>query len=48
VHVPVTPERPESLPPPVPFEKDNQKIVWGATLALVIGLIIIILIGKKR
>ena len=48
VHVPVTPERPVSLPPPVPFEKDNQKIVWGATLALVIGLIIIILIGKKR
>lgn len=48
VHVPVTPERPVSLPPPVPFEKDNQKIVWGATLSLVIGLIIIILIGKKR
>ena len=48
VHVPVTPERPVSLPPPVPFGKDNQKIVWGATLALVIGLIIIILVGKKR
>lgn len=48
VHVPVTPERPTSLPPPVPIGKDNQKIVWGATLALVIGLIIIILVGKKR
>jgi hypothetical protein len=48
VHVPVTPERPVSLPPPVPFGKDNQKIVWGATLALVIGLMLIILVGKKR
>jgi hypothetical protein len=37
-----------SLPPPVPFEKDNQKIVWGATLALVIGLMLIILAGKKK
>jgi hypothetical protein len=48
VHVPVTPERPVSLPPPVPFGKDNQKIVWGATLALVIGLMLIILAGKKK
>jgi hypothetical protein len=48
VHVPVTPERPASLPPPVPFEKENQKIVWGATLALVIGLMLIILAGKKK
>jgi hypothetical protein len=48
VHIPVTPERPVSLPPPVPFGKDNQKIVWGATLALVIGLMLIILAGKKK
>jgi hypothetical protein len=48
VHVPDQVERPVSLPPPVPFEKDNQKIVWGATLALVIGLMLIILAGKKR
>jgi hypothetical protein len=48
VHIPVTPERPVSLPPPVPFEKENQKIVWGATLALVIGLMLIILAGKKK
>jgi hypothetical protein len=48
VHIPVTPERPVSLPPPVPFEKDNQTIVWGATLALVIGLMLIILAGKKK
>ena len=48
VHVPDQVERPVSLPPPVPFEKDNQKIVWGATLALVIGLMLIILAGKKK
>jgi len=48
IHVPDEVERPVSLPPPVPFEKDNQKIVWGATLALVIGLMLIILAGKKR
>jgi hypothetical protein len=48
VHVPDQVERPVSLPPPVPFEKENQKIVWGATLALVIGLMLIILAGKKR
>jgi hypothetical protein len=48
VHVPDEVERPVSLPPPVPFEKDNQKIVWGATLALVIGLMLIILAGKKK
>jgi len=48
VHVPDQVERPLSLPPPVPFEKDNQKIVWGATLALIIGLMLIILTGKKK
>ena len=48
VHVPDQVERPVSLPPPVPFEKENQKIVWGAMLALVIGLMLIILAGKKR
>jgi hypothetical protein len=48
VHVPDEVERPVSLPPPVPFEKDNQKIVWGATLALFIGLMLIILAGKKK
>ena len=48
IHVPDQVERPISLPPPVPYEKDNQKIVWGATLALVIGLMLIILAGKKR
>ena len=48
VHVPDQVERPVSLPPPVPYEKENQKIVWGAMLALVIGLMLIILAGKKR
>jgi hypothetical protein len=48
VHVPDQVERPVSLPPPVPFEKENQKIVWGAMLALVIGLMLIILAGKKK
>ena len=48
VHVPDEVERPVSLPPPVPYEKENQKIVWGAMLALVIGLMLIILAGKKR
>jgi len=48
VHVPVEVERPVSLPPPVPYEKENQKIVWGAMLALVIGLMLIILAGKKK
>jgi hypothetical protein len=48
VHVPEQVERPVSLPPPVPYEKDNQKIVWGAMLALVIGLMLIILAGKKK
>jgi hypothetical protein len=48
VYVPDEVERPLSLPPPVPFEKENQKIVWGATLALVIGLMLIILAGKKK
>lgn len=48
VHVPDEVERPVSLPPPVPFEKENQKIVWGATIALVIGLMLIILAGKKK
>ena len=48
VYVPDEVERPVSLPPPVPFEKENQKIVWGAMLALVIGLMLIILAGKKK
>jgi hypothetical protein len=48
IHVPDQVERPVSLPPPVPFEKENQKVVWGATIALVIGLMLIILAGKKR
>ena len=48
VHVPDQVERPVSLPPPVPFEKENQKIFWGAVIALVVGLMIIILAGKKR
>ena len=48
VHVPDQVERPVSLPPPVPFEKENQKIVWGATIALIIGLMLIILAGKKK
>ena len=48
VHVPDEVERPVSLPPPVPFEKENQKIFWGAILALVIGLMLIILAGKKK
>ena len=48
VHVPDEVERPVSLPPPVPFEKDNQKIVWGAIIALVVGLMLIILAGKKK
>jgi len=48
IHVPDQVERPVSLPPPVPYEKENQKIVWGAMLALVIGLMLIILAGKKK
>jgi hypothetical protein len=48
VHVPDEVERPVSLPPPVPFEKENQKVVWGAMIALVIGLMLIILAGKKK
>jgi hypothetical protein len=48
IHVPDQVERPVSLPPPVPFEKDNQKVVWGAIIALVIGLMLIILAGKKK
>jgi hypothetical protein len=48
VHVPDQVERPESLPPPVPYEKENQKVVWGAIIALVIGLMLIILAGKKQ
>jgi len=48
VHVPDQVERPVSLPPPVPYEKENQKIFWGAVIALVVGLMLIILAGKKR
>lgn len=48
IHVPDQVERPVSLPPPVPFERDNQKIVWGAIIALVVGLMLIILAGKKK
>jgi hypothetical protein len=48
VYVPDQVERPVSLPPPVPFEKDNQKIVWGAMIALIVGLMLIILAGKKK
>jgi len=48
VHVSDEVERPVSLPPPVPYEKENQKIVWGAMIALVIGLMLIILAGKKK
>lgn len=48
IHVPDQVERPVSLPPPVPFEKENQKIFWGAVIALVVGLMLIILAGKKK
>lgn len=48
VHVPDQVERPVSLPPPVPYEKENQKIFWGAVIALVVGLMLIVLAGKKR
>ena len=48
IHVPDQVERPVSLPPPVPFEKENQRIFWGAVIALVIGLMLIIIAGKKQ
>ena len=48
IHVPDQVERPISLPPPVPFEKENQRIFWGAVIALVIGLMLIIIAGKKQ
>jgi hypothetical protein len=48
VDVPIEPERPESLPPPVPYEQNRQRIMIGAMTALIIGLMIIVLIGKRR
>ena len=46
VHVPDTPERPESLPDPVPYGMDKQKIMFGAFVALVLGLFFILVISK--
>jgi hypothetical protein len=48
IHVPDTPERPESLPPPVPYEMEKKKIFIGAVTALILGLLFIVLAGKKR
>jgi hypothetical protein len=48
ITVPTTPERPESLPPPVPYEQDRQKVIYGAMLALFIGLMLILITGKRR
>jgi hypothetical protein len=48
VHVPDQVERPVSLPPPVPYELERKNVVRGAVLALIIGLFLILLIGKKR
>ena len=48
--VPTTPERPLSLPPPVReglFE-DKSKVYIGALATLVIGLIMIMLVRKRR
>jgi len=48
ITVPTNPERPESLPPPVPYEQDRQKVIYGAMLALFIGLMLILITGKRR
>jgi len=46
--VPLQMERPVSLPPPVPYEMEHTNILRGAILALVIGLMMIVLVGRKR
>jgi hypothetical protein len=46
IDVPVTPERPESLPAPVPYGLDKKKIMLGAFMSLVLGLFFILMISK--
>ena len=48
IDIPVAPERPESLPAPVPYEMEKKKIFIGAIVALILGLFFIVLAGKKR
>ena len=48
IEVPVTPERPKSLPDPVPYGLNKQRVVIGAVILLITGLVFIILTGKKR
>jgi len=47
-HVPIHPERIESLPAPIPYEHNRQTIVYGAIVSLVIGLLLILITGKRR
>lgn len=42
VHVPTEPERPPSLPPPVP-ETEQKKIIIGVMISLVLGLLMILM-----
>ena len=42
IDVPVTPERPERLPEPVPYGLDKQRILLGAFVVLIIGLLFIL------
>lgn len=42
VHVPDTPERPERLPAPVPYGLDKQRVLLGAFVALIFGLLFIV------
>jgi hypothetical protein len=46
IDVPLTPERPESLPDPVPYGLDKKKIMLGAFVSLVLGLFFILMISK--
>jgi len=48
VHVPDQVERPVSLPPPVPYELEKRNVIRGAFIGLIIGLILIVFIGKRR
>jgi hypothetical protein len=48
VHVPDQVERPVSLPPPVPYELEKRNVIRGAFIGLIIGLFLIVFIGKRR
>lgn len=48
VHVPDQVERPVSLPPPVPYEFEKRNVIRGAFIGLIIGLFLIVFIGKRR